>query len=539
MKSPAPAIFLILILCAAPCASVQWSYSAQGAITGKPLIFPDRAVFSTYEGKIYGFSADRGSVLWLYDGEARLAVPVAKVSPDLLAAANTEGKLAFITSAGKETASVALPSPALYLAGASGTAYVSLKGGVRAYSSSGKSIWNITLASPAGPLSVFGDTVYFTSGGKLHSVSAKTGVHDWVADAEDSFMSAPVESGGSVYFGATDGRLYAFDAVSGRQRWSYPTGGWVQSTPAVAGDSVFFGSDDGGFYSVTDSGKLRFSFRAGQGVWAEPALYSSGGRQFAVFGSNDGNVYGIDAATGAQVWSFSAGGRVGPAAEKGGAFLFGTSSGKFYSLLLSPICSFSWPLTGAAAGDWPVAAEGTAYSDSGVQQVEVRLEGGSWQTASGKEKWRADLDFTGLPYGAYKAECRVSDASGTQSSDYASITLLKTQNVQLQRMSVSAPPYAESNQTISISARDSRGAELAGATLSVSGEKKTGDSPFSVVLGRSGAIPVTIEKPGFEPVSFVINSTGGPDLLFPLLAVLALAVAAFLAYRRMSAKKVA
>ncbi len=538
MKCAAPAIFLLLILCAAPYASVQWSYSAQGAIIGKPILISDKVIFSTYDGKVYSFSAASGSISWVYDADTRMAVPAAMASPGAIAVASQSGRLSFLSATGKEGAVVALPSAPLYLEGDSGNVYVSFSDGVRAYSQAGKSLWNITLPTPAGPVGAFGDTVYFTSGGNLYSVAAKNGAKNFAVPAEDSFLSAPLEYGGSVYFGATDGRLYSFDAVSGRQRWYFQTGGWVQSTPLRFGDSIFFGSNDGYLYSITDSGKLRFKYKTGEGVWSEPVLYAGKGGQQVSFGSNDGNIYGLDSASGDVVWSFSAGGRLGSAAESNGSLFFGTSNGKFYSLSPSPICSFSWPRNGVSVGDWPIDVDGTAYSDSGVQRVEVRLEGGNWQVARGKEDWRASVDFTGQPLGAYSVECRVTDLSGTQQSgSYSSITLVKGQSALLQKMSVLAPSQAGMNETITISARDSRGAQLTGVALTVGSAKQNGGSPFSVVLGKSGNVPITLEKPGFEPVSFIIISTGGDSPLLPIIALLVICALAFFAYRKFIAKK--
>jgi outer membrane protein assembly factor BamB len=498
----------------------------------------DKVAFASYDGKVYGFNAERGSIAWVYEAEGRIAVPLAKPSADSLAVASEGGKLSFLSAQGKETATATLPSAPLYMAADSGIALISFKNGVRAYSAAGKSLWNFTLSAPAGPIGMHSGNVYFTSGGKLYSLGAKTGAQGWAVPAADAFMSAPAECAGSVYFGATDGRLYAFDSASGRQRWYYQTGGWVQSTPACASEAIFFGSDDGYFYSLSDSGKLRFSRRTNEGVWSEPTLYSGGSRQLAAFGSNDGSLYCVDAASGEPAWSFSAGGRVGTAVEQGGALYFGTSAGKFYALSPSPICSFSWPLSGAKAGEWPVTVQGTAYSDSGVQYVEARIEGGAWQRATGTDSWRTDLDFASLPYGAFKAECRAADSSGgIQSGDYSSITLVKSQGVPLQKIYVSAPASAGKGEKVEISLRDSRGIELSGVALSVGGEERTGDSPFSVAIAKSGPVLVVAQKPGFEAASFAIQGEGGIDFVTPILALVAVAALGFIAYKKFLAKK--
>ena len=537
MKYAAPAIFLLLFL-SVPSASVDWSYSAQGAIIGKPLLISDKVIFSTYGGKVYSFSSDGGSISWAYDADKHISVPVVQVSSDTVAVVSSSGRLAFLSTAGKEGTVVNISSIPLYLAGEAGSVYISLNDSIRAYSQAGKLLWNFPLSEPAGPLGAFGDTVYFTSGKKLYSLATKNGVQNFAVPAEDAFLSVPLEYEGSVYIGATDGRLYAFDALSGRQRWYFQTGGWVQSTPVRSGDSIFFGSNDGYFYSITDSGKLRFKYKTGEGVWSKPVLYAGKEGQQVSFGSNDGNLYGLDASNGESIWSFSTGGRPGSAIELGGKLFFGTSAGKFYSLSPSPICSFSWPRNSASVGDWPVDVDGTAYADSGVQDVEVRLEGNAWQPAHGKESWRVAVDFTSQPFGAFRVECRVTDSSGKQQSgDYPSITLVKGQSVPLQKMVVSAPSEAGMNETFNISARDSRGVELTGVALSVSGVKKEGESPFSTVLGKSGSVPIMLEKPGYEPVSFMIIGTGGDNPFILIIALVVVCALAFFAYTKFIAKK--
>ena len=56
---------------------------------------------------------------------------------------------------------------------------------------------------------------------------------------------------GRVYFGSTvDGKVTALDAVSGKTLWSIYTGGPVRCAPTFAGGRLYFGSDDGRVYCV-------------------------------------------------------------------------------------------------------------------------------------------------------------------------------------------------------------------------------------------------------------------------------------------------
>jgi outer membrane protein assembly factor BamB len=76
------------------------------------------------------------------------------------------------------------------------------------------------------------------------------------------------------------------------------------SSPVVAGGSVYFGSGDGNLYALdAASGQLKWKFHTGDVVHASPA-YADG----VVFvGSWDSYFYAVDAATGAEKWRFHGG----------------------------------------------------------------------------------------------------------------------------------------------------------------------------------------------------------------------------------------
>ncbi|MEW6635903.1 MAG: PQQ-binding-like beta-propeller repeat protein [Actinomycetota bacterium] len=103
---------------------------------------------------------------------------------------------------------------------------------------------------------------------------------------------------GRVYFGATDKRLYALDA-RGLFLWSFQAEDNIASRPAIAGDVVIFGSEDRNVYGVeATTGEERWRLETGGPVVSSPALAAG----VAVIGSDDGAVYGIDPATGKRRW---------------------------------------------------------------------------------------------------------------------------------------------------------------------------------------------------------------------------------------------
>jgi eukaryotic-like serine/threonine-protein kinase len=176
----------------------------------------------------------------------------------------------------------------------------------------------------------------------------------WKFQTRGAILSTPVVSDGTIYFGSNDHNLYAVDAASGAQRWRFGTGGRVASSPAVAGGRVYFGSYDSNFYALdaasgalvwkfTTAGERRFSGRHLHG--AQPAaevmpdpfdvFLSSPAIAAGVvyFGSGDGNVYALDAASGALRWKFHTGNVVHASpALAGGVLYVGSWDSYFYAL---------------------------------------------------------------------------------------------------------------------------------------------------------------------------------------------------------------
>lgn len=150
----------------------------------------------------------------------------------------------------------------------------------------------------------------------------------WTFHAKGGIVSSPTVVGGTVFAGSTDGFVYAVNRSTGTLKWKFETKGRVVSSPAVANGIVYFGSYDSQFYAVdAATGALKWKFvTGGERRFAAKHLHGSepaadvmpdpwdcylsspvvsGGK--VIFGSGDGNVYALDAATGAKVWAFKTG----------------------------------------------------------------------------------------------------------------------------------------------------------------------------------------------------------------------------------------
>jgi len=176
----------------------------------------------------------------------------------------------------------------------------------------------------------------------------------WSFHSRGEIISSPAIANGVVYVGSNDGNLYAIDQQSGSKKWSYATGARITSSPAVADGLVYCSSYDGTFFAVDAiSGKLKWKFRiAGERRYTATHLHGSlpAGeampdpfdvylsspavwRGAVYFGSGDGNIYALDAATGTVKWKFPTGDVVhaSPAIADGKLYI-GSWDSYFYAL---------------------------------------------------------------------------------------------------------------------------------------------------------------------------------------------------------------
>ena len=91
---------------------------------------------------------------------------------------------------------------------------------------------------------------------------------------------------------------------SGRARWTFRTGKGVFSSPVVDGDgTVYVGSADRSFYAIDRTGHLRWRLDTGE-IIDSAALLDDRGRIYVP--SGDGHLYALDRRTGERLWTFAA-----------------------------------------------------------------------------------------------------------------------------------------------------------------------------------------------------------------------------------------
>ncbi len=104
----------------------------------------------------------------------------------------------------------------------------------------------------------------------------------------------------------------------------------IHSSPTVVNGVVYFGSQDRNIYAVdADTGTQLWEFRTNSFVEASPAVVDG----IVYCGSNDGYFYALDAETGTELWNFCTGkaNQSSPAVANGMVF-FGSDNSKMYAL---------------------------------------------------------------------------------------------------------------------------------------------------------------------------------------------------------------
>jgi eukaryotic-like serine/threonine-protein kinase len=248
---------------------------------------------------------------------------------------------------------------------------------------------------------VSGDTAYFGSNDHyLYAVNLADGVQRWKFRTGNRVTSSPAVYNGRVYFGSYDGNFYAVDANSGEQRWKFASEGerrftgrhlhgsdpagesmpdpfdFYLSSPTIAQDTVYVGSGDGNIYALdASSGALRWKFRTGNVVHASPAIANG----IVYIGSWDSYFYAIDAQSGQERWRFKTGedqkianqvGIQSSATIAGGMVYFGCRDSNLYALdAVSGAKKWAFSNKGSWVISTPIALDGTLYfatSDSGL-----------------------------------------------------------------------------------------------------------------------------------------------------------------------------
>jgi outer membrane protein assembly factor BamB len=121
--------------------------------------------------------------------------------------------------------------------------------------------------------------------------------------AGGAFESTPAIADGVCYLADMDGKLYALNLADGKEIWTHQIDGGFIASPSVRGELLYLGDIDGKFYAFDRKagGQPKWTFQAdaqidsGANFWKDNLL----------FGSQDANLYCLNATSGELVWKFA------------------------------------------------------------------------------------------------------------------------------------------------------------------------------------------------------------------------------------------
>ncbi len=205
--------------------------------------------------------------------------------------------------------------------------------------SNGTAVWTHEIADQIRCSPTVAGGVVFVAGcdGSLHVIDATTGKETAAVSIDGPTGTTPAAHEGRVFFGSEGGIFYGIDIAPPREAWKTATGvkgRAYRSSAAVARDLAIVGSRGRAieaFSCIDGSQRWRHPMRGR--VDASPLVVhlEDGDREAVIVGDSAGRIVAVDAATGAPIWEFDAGGDfVGGAAVADGRVVLASGDGTIW-----------------------------------------------------------------------------------------------------------------------------------------------------------------------------------------------------------------
>ena len=126
---------------------------------------------------------------------------------------------------------------------------------------------------------------------------------EFTSSRDHGNSASPVAADGVCYFASGD-RIYAVDMVNGNLKWKYPVDvpltSSVKATPAIIDGKLYFGTNDGKLYCLNAAtGSFEWFFETRGSLRCPPVVLDD----IMYLGSDDNSIYTIHASSGDIGWS--------------------------------------------------------------------------------------------------------------------------------------------------------------------------------------------------------------------------------------------
>lgn len=213
---------------------------------------------------------------------------------------------------------------------------------------------------------------------------------EFTASKFDNNPASPVVAKGVCYFASGD-RVYAVDLETGAQKWKYPVdqglSGSVKDTPAVCDGMVYFGAGDGNLYCLdADTGAFQWAYQTRGSIRCSPVILDG----VIYFGSDDDSLYAINATTGEEAWRFTSRDDIAVGVGIGvGMAIVASMDGNMYGVSLGSSGKLRWNpfrLSSAPVQTSPVVMEKVVAMAVGDTMYGLT-------TRSGMQRWLVKLPY--------------------------------------------------------------------------------------------------------------------------------------------------
>ena len=254
------------------------------------------------------------------------------------------------------------------------------------------------LASSWPGFTVSEGTGYLVDNTFVYAINLDNGSQLWKYQGEKgaSFFAAPgLTEDGQLIIGGYDHKLYSLDVNNGTLLWSFTQANdrYIAS-PLITPQYIFAPNANGTLYALDLKGNLKWTFKAGKSIWAQPATNSQCDCLFVP--SMDHYLYALEAETGSLIWKspdLGAAVVASPTFGEDGVIFVGTFGNEMLALDAK---------TGSI--QWRAPATGWVWSPAAQQNGTIFFGdiNGSFYAldTAGKERWtpiKSDGSITGTP----------------------------------------------------------------------------------------------------------------------------------------------
>jgi outer membrane protein assembly factor BamB/tRNA A-37 threonylcarbamoyl transferase component Bud32 len=305
-----------------------WRFQANGAVRTSPVVVENTIFFGANDGNLYAVNKFTGEQRWEFGSAQRNfnwspaihdGTVFAGSSNGTLYAANTQtGNLKWKFNArGAINSAPTVFDETVYI-GSTGPYFYAIA------SKTGDLRWKNSIDPKNSCAAVIDDLVFVprrddsvdgVSPRHLYALNSETGEKVWSFSGN---FDSPTYSNGIIYAPGRQDGLYAIDAKTGNRQWLFePNGNLRHANPAVANKIVFIGdigkrSNDGvtikrgNLYGIdAETGEQLWEYNTIDKIVSSPAVTNN-----VVVAVSGKIVFGVDPETGEQLWRFQTDGRI-------------------------------------------------------------------------------------------------------------------------------------------------------------------------------------------------------------------------------------